>query len=51
MFCSFVTKDSNWETLTTNFVTFQRQDGVKGEKLFWGSQKNSIFRGCITKNG
>ena len=33
MFFSVVTKNSNWEILTKNLVTFQRWDGVKDEKL------------------
>ena len=47
MFCSDVTKNSNWEKLTKNLVTFKRWDGVKYEKLkyFWGSRKNPIFKG------
>ena len=47
MFCSVVTKNSNWKILTKNLVTFKRWDGVKYEKLkyFWGSRKNPIFKG------
>ena len=33
MFFSVVTKNSNWEILTKNLVTFKRWDGVKDEKL------------------
>ena len=33
------------EILTKNLVIFKRLDGVKDEKLFWGSLKNLIFRG------
>ena len=33
MFCFFITKNSNWEILTKNLVTFKRQDGVKNQKL------------------
>ena len=27
------TKDSNWEILPKNLVTFKREDGIKDEKL------------------
>ena len=45
--CSVVTKNSNWENLTKNLVTFKRSDGVNDERLqyFGGSWKNSSFRG------
>ena len=33
MFCSVITKNSHWEILTKNLVTFKRLDGVKDEKL------------------
>ena len=33
MFFSVITKNSNWEILTTNLVTFKRYDGVKNERL------------------
>ena len=33
MFCSVVTKNSNWEILTKNLVAFKRLDRVKDEKL------------------
>ena len=33
MFFSVITKNSNWEILTKNLVTFERWDGVKDEKL------------------
>ena len=33
MFFSVITKNSNWEILTKNFVTFKRQDDVKDENL------------------
>ena len=51
MFCSVITKNSNWEISTKNLVTFKGKYGVKDEKLksFWGSQKNLSFRG-FTKN-
>ena len=29
MFCSAITKNSNWEILTKNLVTFKREDGVE----------------------
>ena len=52
MFFSVITKNSNWEILTKNLVTFKRWDGVKDEKLqyFWGSLKNVIFRGVSRKS-
>ena len=33
MFFSVITKNSNWEILPTNLVTFKRYDGIKDEKL------------------
>ena len=33
MFHTVITKNLNWETLTKNLVTFERQDGVKDEKF------------------
>ena len=47
MFFSVITKNSNWEILTKNLVTFKRYDGGKDEKLYYfgGSLKNLIFRG------
>ena len=30
---SVITKNSNFEVLTKNLVTFKRQDGVKDEKF------------------
>ena len=30
---SVITKNSNWEVLPKNLVTFKRQDGIKDEKL------------------
>ena len=30
---SVITKNSNWEILPKNLVTFKRQDGIKNEKL------------------
>ena len=55
MLFSVITKNSNWEILKKNLVTFKRYDGVKDEKFqyFWGSLKNPIFRGGgegVTKN-
>ena len=32
MFFSIITKNSNWEIVTKNLVTFKRQDGVNDEK-------------------
>ena len=29
----FITKNSNWEILTQNLVTFKRQNGMEDEKL------------------
>ena len=33
MFFSVITKNSNWEILPQNLVTFKRQDGIHDEKL------------------
>ena len=33
IFLFVITKDSNWEILTKNLVTFERPDGIKNEKL------------------
>ena len=33
MFFSVITKNSNWEILTKNLVTFKRWDGDKDEKF------------------
>ena len=33
MFFSVITKNSNWEILTKNLVTFKRWDGLKDEKF------------------
>ena len=33
IFCSVGTKNSNWEILIKNLVTFKRYDGMKDEKL------------------
>ena len=43
---SVLTKNLNWEILTTNLVTFKRWDVVKDEKFEYydGSLKNPIFR-------
>ena len=43
MFFSFITKNSNWEIITKNLVTFKRSDDVKDKKL-GGSPKNPAFR-------
>ena len=47
MFFVVITKNSNWEILLKNLVTFKRQDGIEDEKLlyFWSSLKNPTFRG------
>ena len=52
MFFSVITKNSNWEILTKNLVTFERSDAVKDEKPwhFGGSLKNLTFIGRFTKN-
>ena len=34
IFFSAITKNSNWDILAKNLVTFKRQDGVKDENLF-----------------
>ena len=33
MFFSVITKNSIWEILRKNFVTFKRLEGIKDEKL------------------
>ena len=33
MFCSVIAKNSNWEILTKNLVSYKRLGGVKDEKL------------------
>ena len=33
VFFSVMTKNSNWENLLKNLVTFKRSDGIKDEKL------------------
>ena len=33
MFFSVITKNLNWEILTTNLVTFERWNGAKNEKF------------------
>ena len=33
MLFSVTTKNSNWEILTKNVITFKRWDGVKDEKI------------------
>ena len=35
MFFSIITKNSNWEVLTKNLVTFKRWDRIKYEKLWY----------------
>ena len=47
MFFSVITKNSNWEILPKNLVTFQRWDGIKDEKLKYlsGSMKTLTFSG------
>ena len=45
MFFSIITKNSNWEILTNNLVTFRRWDGAKDEtfEYYGDSLKNSSF--------
>ena len=33
IFFSVITKNSNWEILPQNLVTFKRYDGIEDEKL------------------
>ena len=33
MFFSAITKNSNWEILSKNLVTFKRRDGVKDQNF------------------
>ena len=47
---SFITTNSNWEILPKNLVTFKRSDGIKDEKLYFGSTlKNLTFGGSSQK--
>ena len=52
MFLSVIAKNSNWEILTNNLVTFKKLDGVKDEKLqFLGVHwKIQLLGGKFTKN-
>ena len=51
MFFSGITKNLNWEISTKNLFTFKRQDGVKDEKLSYGSSlKNPTFEGVQKTN-
>ena len=46
IFYSVITKNSNWEILPKNLVTFKRSDCIKDEKLwyFGDSVKDPTFR-------
>ena len=49
---SVITKNLNCEILTKNLVTFNRWDGVKDEKNWYGSSlKNPIFFGGGRRGG
>ena len=49
---SVITKNSNWEILAKNLVTFKRYDGVMDETIcFEGSQKTNIEAGLSKKGG
>ena len=50
MFVSARTKNSNWEVLTKNLITFKRSDGDEKFQYFGGSLKNPIFREGFTKD-
>ena len=54
IFFSVITKNSNWEILNKNLVTFKRKDSVMDEKpqYFGSSLKNPTFwgRGKFTGN-
>ena len=52
IFFSVITKNSDWEILTKNLVTFKREDRVKDENLWYFGRplKNLTFRGEFTKN-
>ena len=47
MFFSVIAKNSKWEILTKNLVTFKREDGVKDEifNIFKVHLKSPIFTG------
>ena len=48
---SVITENLNWEILTKNLVIFKRLDGVRYEKLYYGSSlKNLILRWWGKKN-
>ena len=58
MFFSLITKNSNWEILTKNLVTFKRQDGIKVFGVHWkiwylggeGFNEKPISRGDCLKS-
>ena len=43
-FFSVIITNLNWKVLTKNLVAFKRWDGIKDEKFYWVSPKNSIFK-------
>ena len=50
MFFSVTTKNSNWENLTKNLVTFKRWDGVKDGKFeSYGGSLKILFLGEVMK--
>ena len=49
---SVITKNSRWESLTQNLVTFKKKMVLRMKKalIFWIFTKNPTFRGVFTKN-
>ena len=49
---SVITKNSNWEILAKNLVTFKRYDGVMDETIYFGGSQSDFRRrgGGFTKN-
>ena len=39
---SVITKNSNWEILAKNLVTFKRYDGVMDEKIYFGGSQSDF---------
>ena len=46
MFFSVINKNSNWEILTKNLVTFKEKDGVKKLSYFW-KEGSGVFEGGL----
>ena len=48
-FFSLISKNLNWDILTTNLTTFKRSDGVN-LNIIGVHLKNPIFKGVLTKS-